>query len=222
VQLICEVIPNRQASTDELQALGRALVEWQQHVLPQRGLRGDVVSGALDDLLAGELPTPAGILIANAARSVLEQRNLDAAIRAYLMRLVERDWESVRLDREGLERRAICGVITLAGDGEDGVSGEPGLDAADAVGPAREPDGLLDETPGVGGGDMTADGERLPTPEEIRQAVQSLVDVLPRRAVHSVELKRLVPTGKNTLRERVQRWRRDSGFGGGAGEEDGA
>ncbi len=179
MQLICEVIPRRDASTDELQALGRALVEWKQRILPQKGLRGDLVSVALDDLLSGELPTPAGILIANAARSVLRQANVDAAIRAYLTQLVERNWEAVRLDRRALERRAICGVITLT----ESAEGEQQDVAA---------------------------MERLPSPEEIREAVDSLVTVLPRAAVHSVELKRLVADSKQTLRQRAAEWRDDA------------
>ncbi len=133
MQLICEVIPKPGATTDELQALGRALVEWKQAILPSKGLRGDLVSTALDDLLSGELPTPAGILIANAARSLLEQRNVDAAIRAYLGQLVERNWEAARLDRRALERRAVCGVITLSPSEEDGSFDAEAVPSPEAV-----------------------------------------------------------------------------------------
>ncbi len=133
MQLICEVIPKSGANTDELQALGRALVEWKQAILPSKGLRGDLVSTALDDLLSGELPTPAGILIANAARSLLEQRNLDAAIRAYLGQLVERNWEAAKLDRRALERRAVCGVITLSPSDADGSFDPEAVPSPEAV-----------------------------------------------------------------------------------------
>ncbi|MCK4871150.1 MAG: hypothetical protein KAS72_00335 [Phycisphaerales bacterium] len=114
VQLICEVIPRRDATTTQLQDLGRALERWKDAVLPGLGLRGELVRGSLDDLLSGELPTPAGILIANCARSLLQQRNVDAAIRAYLMQLASRNWDAVNLDAEALARRTVCGVITLS------------------------------------------------------------------------------------------------------------
>ena len=77
--------------------------------------------------------------------------------------------------RRALERRAVCGVITLT--------------------PTDEDDPLA--------------GEAIPTPEDVRAAVESLVQTLPSRVVHSVELKRLVPDTKDTLRERAEDWNDD-------------
>lgn len=182
MQLICEIVPNRQASTDELQALGRALVEWKQRILPARGLSGHLVSEALNDLLSGELPTPTGILIANAARSILQQSNLDAAVRAYLAQLAEHNWDEVNVDRRGMDRRTVCGVITLGSE----------IDADSEA---------LQE-------------EHLPSEERIREAVRSLAEVLPRRAVHSVQLKRLVRDTGQILRIYAEQWRDDGEWSG--------
>ena len=125
MHLICEIIPRRDSDTHDLQELGRALKTWQEAVLPSRGLKGRIVQSGLDDLLSGELPTPAGIIIANGARSLLQQKNLDAAIRAFLMQLASQNWDAVHLDAEALQRRAVCGIVTLS-DGDE--SAQPDIE----------------------------------------------------------------------------------------------
>lgn len=119
--IICEIIPKRSANVEELKQLGNGLKQWVDEDLEPRGLAGQWTRAGLEDLLGGELPTPGGIIIANCARSLLSQSNLDAAIRAYLMRLAERDWDAVDMDPVVMERRVVCGVIAPASDAEDAM-----------------------------------------------------------------------------------------------------
>jgi hypothetical protein len=119
--IICEIIPKRSANFDQLKRLGNGLKQWVDEDLDPRGLAGQWTRAGLEDLLGGELPTPGGIIIANCARSLLGQANLDAAIRAYLMRLAEQDWDAVDMDPVVMERRVVCGVIAPASDEEDSV-----------------------------------------------------------------------------------------------------